>query len=221
MGKSDDQRERIREIFREKRVHSLAGISEQLRIGNRMVQRYLKDLHGLTSYTHRGQYVTLPDMARFDEHGLWFYRQVGFSRFGNSLSTIVGLIEQSRRGFSREQLEAILKIGISKQIQILVQRERVHRVKLGSKYLYIPEAAMQDKKRRLKLLGDRHIEEHFEKTVPKTDLIALLKAVLVEKQVGTDSKSIKRIAQKYSLRIPLRKIEQLLLKYDLPEKKTP
>lgn len=221
MGKSDDQRERIGEIFREKKVHSLAGISEQLGIGDRMVQRYLKDLHGLTSYTHRGQYVTLPDMARFDEHGLWFYRQVGFSRFGNSLSTIVGLIEQSRRGFSREQLEAILKIGISKQIQILVQRERVHRVKLGSKYLYIPEAAMQDKKRRLKLVGDRHIEEHFEKTVPKTDLIALLKAVLVEKQVGTDSKSIKRIAQKYSLRIPLRKIEQLLLKYDLPEKKTP
>ena len=221
MGKSDDQRERIGEIFREKKVHSLAGISEQLGIGDRMVQRYLKDLHGLTSYTHRGQYVTLPDMARFDEHGLWFYRQVGFSRFGNSLSTIVGLIEQSRKGFSREQLEAILKIGISKQIQILVQRERVHRVKLGSKYLYIPEAAMQDKKRRLKLVGDRHIEEHFEKTVPKTDLIALLKAVLVEKQVGTDSKSIKRIAQKYSLRIPLRKIEQLLLKYDLPEKKTP
>ena len=221
MGKSDDQRERIREIFREKRVHSLAGISEQLGIGSRMVQRYLKDFHGLTSYTHRGEYVTLPDMARFNEHGLWFYRQVGFSRFGNSLSTIVGLIEQSRRGFSREQLEAILKIGISKQIQILVQRERVHRVKLGSKYLYIPEAAMQDKKRRLKLIGDRHIEEHFEKTVPKTDLIALLKAVLVEKQVGTDSKSIKRIAQKYSLRISLRKIEQLLLKYDLPEKKTP
>lgn len=221
MGKSDDQRERIGEIFREKKVHSLAGISEQLGIGDRMVQRYLKDLHGLTSYTHRGHYVTLPDMARFDEHGLWFYRQVGFSRFGNSLSTIVGLIEQSRRGFSREQLEAILKIGISKQIQILVQRERVHRVKLGSKYLYIPEAAMQDKKRRLKLVGDRHIEEHFDKTVPKTDLIALLKAVLVEKQVGTDSKSIKRIAQKYSLRIPLRKIEQLLLKYDLPEKKTP
>ena len=78
MGKSDDQRERIGEIFREKKVHSLAGISEQLGIGDRMVQRYLKDLHGLTSYTHRGQYVTLPDMARFDEHGLWFYRQVGF-----------------------------------------------------------------------------------------------------------------------------------------------
>lgn len=221
MGKRDYQREKIRELLRKKKVHSLHGISDHLGIGDRMVQLYLKDLHGLTSYTHRGQFVTLSAIPRFDEHGIWFYRQVGFSRFGSSLATIVGLIEQSKRGFSREELETILKIGISKQIQILVQRERLHRIKLGNKYLYIPEAAMQNKQRRLKLVGDRHTEEHFDKGVQKTELIALLKAVLIEKEVGIDIKSIKRIAGKYSLRIPLRKIEQLLLEYDLSEKKTP
>ena len=219
MGKREDQRERIREFFKEKKVHSLHGITEHLGIGNRMVQRYLKDLHGLTSYTHKGQFVTLPDIPRFDKHGIWFYRKVGFSEFGNSLSTIVRLIEQSKNGLSREQLEAILKIGISKQIQILLQRERVHRIKLGNRYLYIPEAVMRNKKARLKLVGDRQTEEHFEKGVQNTELIALLKAVLIEKKVGTDIESIKVIAQKYSLRIPLKRIEQLLLKYDLSEKK--
>ena len=180
-----------------------------------------EDTSGNQQLYHRGSYVTLPDIAKFNNHGVWFFRGIGFSSFGSSLSTIVGLIEQSKTGFSREQLEAVLKIGISKQIQILVQRERVHRIKLGNKYLYIPEAVMQNKKRRLKLVGDRHIEEHFEKAVQKTDFIALLKAVLIEKKVGTDIKSIERIARKYSLRIPLKKIEQLLAKYDLPEKKTP
>lgn len=220
MGRRDNQRENIRELFREKKVRSLQGISEHLGIGDRMAQLHLKDLHGLTSYTHRGQFVTLPDIPRFDEHGIWCYRQVGFSRFGSSLDTIVGLIEQSKSGFSREELETILKIGISKQIQILVQRERLHRIKLGNKYLYIPEGVMQNKKRKLRVVGDRQPEEHFEDDVQKTDLIALLKAVLMEKKVGINSKNIKRIAQKYALIISLKKVEQLLLKYDLSEKKS-
>ena len=117
-------------------------------------------------------------------------------------------------------MEAILKIGISKQIQILVQREKLYRIKLGNKYLYVPEGVIQNKKKRLKLVGDRQTDEHFEKDVQKTDLIALLKVVLIEKKVGIDLENIKRIARKYSLRIPLEKIQRLLLKYNLLEKKS-
>lgn len=216
-GRLDD----ISKMLYQKKVVSFAEIFSSMICSSVTLRRDLKTLEAMSSYTHRGSYVTLPDIAKFTRYGIWFYRGVGFSMYGSSLNTIVGLIEQSKTGFTREQLEEILRIGISKQIQILVERERVHRVKLGNKYLYIPEAAMQDNRRRVKLVGDRHLEERFEKAVRKTDLIALLKAVLVEKQVGTDEKSIKRIAKKYSLQIPLKKIEQLLLKYDLPEKKTP
>jgi hypothetical protein len=221
MGRSSDRIDEIKEALLKKRVLSLQWMTEQLGISERSTQRYLKALQTLTSYTHKRQFFTLPDIPRFDHNGIWFCRQIGFSKFGNGLDTIVSFINRSENGFSREELEAILRTGLSKQIQILIQRERVQRIKLGNKYVYIPEAAMQNKQRRLKLVGDRHIEEHFEKAVQKTDLIALLKAALIEKEVGTDSKSIKRLAQKYSLRIPLRRIEQLLLKYDLPEKKTP
>jgi hypothetical protein len=221
MLKRDSQREKIRELLQKKKVYSLSEIAICLGTGERMAQLYLKDLQSLTSYTHRGQFITLPDIPRFDEHGIWSYRHASFSRFGNSLDTIIGLVEQSKSGFSREELEAILKIGISKQIQILVQREKLQRIKLGNKYLYIPEGLSQNKKRMLILVGDRQVEEYFEKDIQKTDLIALLKAVLIEKKIKIDAKSLKRFTQKYSLRIPVKKVEQLLLKYDLQEKKTP
>lgn len=221
MRKKNKQLENIKGLILQKKVLSLQSIIDQSGSSERTTQRYLKALNGLTSYTHRGRFVTLSQMPRFDNNGIWFYRQIGFSKFGNSLDTIIGLINQSECGFAREELEAMLKIGISKQIQILVQRENIHRVKLGNKYLYLPESVMHNRKKRLKIIGDRQAEEHFEKEVQKTDLIALLKAVLIEKRIGIDIKSLKRISQKYSLRIPSKKIEALLLNYDLLEKKSP
>ncbi|MCP4364438.1 MAG: helix-turn-helix domain-containing protein [Planctomycetes bacterium] len=221
MGGMENRAEIVRDLLMEKKVVSLQRIAEHLKISERTAQRHLKVLQALSSFSHKRQFVTLPDIPQFDEHGVWFYRNVGFSRFGNSLEAVVALVEQSKEGFSREELEAILKIGIAQQIQTLIQRDRLHRVKLGNRYLYLPEAVQKNKRKRLELIGDRQTEEYFEKDVPKTDLVALLKAVLVEKKVGVDIETIKRIAKKYSLRLSLQKIQRLLVKYDLPVKKRP
>ncbi|RKY84155.1 hypothetical protein DRQ11_11975 [candidate division KSB1 bacterium] len=220
MSLKNDRLEKIKELVFQKKVLSLQSLVGKSGYSERSTQRYLKELNYLTSYTHRGRFVTLSDIPTFNDFGIWSYQKIGFSKFGSSLDTIVAIVNQSECGFSREELESILKIGISKQIQILVQRESIHRVKLGGKYLYIPESAMKNKKKKLKIVGDLQSEEHFERSVQKTDLIALLKAVLIEKSIGIDIKSLKRIAQKYYLKIPLKKIEQLLLKYDLLEKKS-
>ena len=213
--------QKIHNVILQDKVSSLQAVIDQVGGTERTIQRYLKELKSLTSYTHRGRYVTLPDIPRFDDNGIWFFQQIGFSKLGSSLDTIVGLIDDSDSGVSREELEAILKIGISKQIQILIQREKIHRVKLGSRYLYLPQRLMLDKKKRLQIVGKHQAEERLDKDVHITDLVALLKAVLIEKKIGIDFKSIKRFTQKYSLSIPLKKIEQLLLKYDLRKKKSP
>lgn len=207
--------------MRDKKVLSFDDVLKLVECSEITLRRDLKKLNALTSFTHRGKFMTLPDIPHFDERGLWFYRQIGFSKFGTSLDTIIGLIEQSKSGLSREEMEAILKIRISKQIQILIQREKLQRIKLGNKYLYLPESVIKNKEKKLRLLGDRQTEEHFEKGVQKTDLIALLKVVLVEKKVGIDIESLKRIAQKYFLKIPVKRIQQLLVKHDLSKKKRP
>lgn len=117
------------------------------------------------------------------------------------------------------EIEALLKIGISKQIQILMEQESLHRVKTGAKYVYIPKEAAKNKKRRLKILGSRQVEEYYKQEVKISDLIAVLKVVLQEKKI--EMKSLKRWIKKYSLRIPVAKLERMILKYKLDEKKTP
>ena len=44
------------------------------------VFRKLKPLGYLTSYSHRGRYYTLHEIARFDEKGLWSQATVWFSQ---------------------------------------------------------------------------------------------------------------------------------------------
>ena len=133
MSIKNDRLEKIKELVFQKKVLSLQSIIEKSGYSERSTQRYLKEFNCLTSYTHRGRFVTLSDIPSFNDYGIWFYRKIGFSKFGSSLDTIVAIINQSKHGFSREELESILKIGISKQIQILVQRESIHRIKLGSR----------------------------------------------------------------------------------------
>ena len=215
-----DRLEKIKKNILGKKASSFEEILNLFNCASITLRRDLRVLGAVTSYTHNGRFVTLSDIPHFDDKGLWFHHQVGFSRFGNSLETIIGLIGESKSGFTREEIEAIMKIEISKQIQILLQREMIHRIKFGNKYLYLPDEVMRNRKRKLALIGTRQSEEFFDKDVQLKDLIVLLKAVLVENEVGLDSKSIMQIGKKYSLALPVKKIEKLLLKYNLPEKKT-
>ena len=51
------------------------------------VFRKLKQLSYLSSYSHRGKFYTLKDIAQFNEKGLWFFRDVRFSEFGTLMDT--------------------------------------------------------------------------------------------------------------------------------------
>jgi len=64
------------------------------------VFRKLAELEYQTSYSHRGRYYTLDETARFDELGLWSFRQVWFSRFGTLVNTASAVVEASDAGYS-------------------------------------------------------------------------------------------------------------------------
>ena len=49
--------------------------------------RKLKDIDARTSYSHRGAYYTLDELAHFDERGLWSFAGVRFSRAGTLIAT--------------------------------------------------------------------------------------------------------------------------------------
>lgn len=215
----EERLQTINELIGKKKVLSFEKLVQSVNVSDITVRRDLRTLNYITSYTHRGRFITLPKIPRFDNYGIWFFHEIGFSQYGNSFEAILKLIDQSQQGLSREELEDILKIGISKQIQILIGQEKLNRVKLGSKYIYLSEDLMKNEKKKYRLIGTRQSEDYFEKDVRKKDLILLLKAVLEHN--GIKMANLKQIVKKYNLKLPIKKIKKLLLENQLTEKKRP
>jgi hypothetical protein len=220
MASTGGRRNVVEDIIRSKKIQTFEQILNQVSCSDITLRRDISCIKGITSYTHQGRFITLEDIPKFDHNGIWFFRNVGFSKYKNSLELIVHLINHSKKGLTREQIQKILKIQIFQQIQTLLKRDKLYRSKIGNKYIYLPEELSRNKKQRLRLLNVNNIEEYYDAIVSSSDLVALLKAVLVEKKVKIDVKNLKRFTKKYSLKIPLKKVEQLLLKYKLTEKKS-
>ena len=75
------------------------------------VFRKLKPLDYLTSYSHRGRYYTLREIARFDDDGPWSRESVWFSRFGTLLTTAEAFVNRGPRGYFADELSRNSSLG--------------------------------------------------------------------------------------------------------------
>jgi hypothetical protein len=100
------------------------------------VFRKLKPLDYLTSYSHRGRYYTLREVARFDDKGLWSQADVWFSRSGTLLATAEAFINRSPRGYFADELALTLHVEVQDALHQLAQQDRVSRQIVSGRYLY-------------------------------------------------------------------------------------
>jgi len=119
------------------------------------VFRKLKPLDYLTSYSHRGRYYTLREIARFDDRGLWSQAQVWFSRFGTLLATAEEFVHRSPRGYFADELAPLLHVEVQDALHQLTQQQRVTRQILSGRYLY---TAMEPTLQRQQLRARRSVE---------------------------------------------------------------
>ncbi len=121
--------------------HKIATL-DQLRdaLGNPArctVFRKLSDLQYLSSYSHRGKYYTLKSIARFSEKGLWSFRSVWFSRFGNLLQTCQAFVDHCEAGYSAGELKDILQVKTKHALTKLFRDGRLARERFDSVYVYL------------------------------------------------------------------------------------
>lgn len=100
------------------------------------VFRKLRTILYRTSYSHRGRYYALDEVARFDERGLWSYRDVHFSRFGSLVETSERFVIDAEQGLFASELAQVVQVDVEDPLLQLVRDERLARQKLGGTYLY-------------------------------------------------------------------------------------
>jgi hypothetical protein len=120
--------------------HKIADLPELKRVLGTAVDltvfRKLQLLGYLSSYSHRGRFYTLREIARFDAHGLWSHQSVWFSRYGSLVDTLEAFTRISRNGYYAQELADALHVEVQESLRHLVQQHRLSRLFLGDRFLY-------------------------------------------------------------------------------------
>ncbi len=124
-------------LLRRERIATIEQLKAALGTSVDMtVFRKLREIPYHTSYSHRGRYYALDDVAHFDKRGLWTYRDVHFSRFGSLVETSERFISDAEQGLFASELAQIVQVDVEEPLLRLVREERLARQKVAGAYLY-------------------------------------------------------------------------------------
>src|ERR1700676_2745765 len=103
----------LRSLLRRIKIATLDQLKQALGTSvDVTVFRKLKPLDYLTSYSHRGRYYTLCEVASFDDKGLWSQAAVWFSHSGTLLATAETFVKRSPRGYFADELARVLHVEV-------------------------------------------------------------------------------------------------------------
>ena len=98
-------------LLRRQRIATIEQLKTALGTSVDMtVFRKLREIRYHTSYSHRGRYYALSEMARFDERGLWTYRRVHFSRWGSLVDTVERFVTDAGQGLFASELARMVQV---------------------------------------------------------------------------------------------------------------
>lgn len=136
---------KIRKLLVVNSVMSLKQLRSELNDRPRSsLYRDLKTLNLISSFTHTGQYHVLNETARFDQNGLWFFQEVGFSQYGTLKKTLVQITSDSLIGMTHKEMKTLFRIEVQKPLTDLVSTNAITRQLLPSR-LYVYLSADQNK----------------------------------------------------------------------------
>ena len=128
----------LQRFFRKEKIATLEQVTQVLGDPARCtVFRKLGPLQYLSSYSHRGKYYTIQTVARFNSQGLWSYKLVWFSRFGNLLDTCEQFVRRSDAGYRAAELKEILHVKTKHALTQLVRTDKLKREKIEEAYIYL------------------------------------------------------------------------------------
>ena len=127
----------LRRFLLKNRIATLSQLKQLLGTESDItVFRKLKELSYRTSYSHRGSFYTLDEIAAFDERGLWSFDAVWFSRHGTLVATAEICVTQAPAGYFASELEDLFHVTVKEPLLRLIGQDRIARQTVSGLYLY-------------------------------------------------------------------------------------
>ena len=126
----------FKKMFKKYKVLTLSQVSKTHDCSIRTVQRQFAELAVLRSYNKNSRYYTLPEIPKFNVHGIWCYRDILFSKYGDLRQTVKHMILASEDGLSGNEIGNIVNLLPRSFMHHFREMEGVFREKHGGVYIY-------------------------------------------------------------------------------------
>lgn len=123
--------------FRSARVLTVEELCRRLSISRATAFRRLSEHGYFSSYNHRGRYLTIEEVARFGQRGLWCFKDARFSRHGTLKLTVAIFVCESRAGMTQEELSELLGVQVHNSLLDLIREGAIGRERLGPVFVYL------------------------------------------------------------------------------------
>ena len=131
---SDDTK--IQNTIVARKVITIDVLASLLNSSIKTARRRLKLWEAYTSYNENGRFYTLPSIPEFDANGLWAYRSIRFSKYGNLRQTAINLIKLSKAGLDAAELNDLLGISVRSFLSALQKDADIRREKIQGRFVY-------------------------------------------------------------------------------------
>jgi hypothetical protein len=118
-------------------VLTLQQLSQIFRCSRATILRRLAEHGYYSSYNHSGKFLTIPELAQFDSHGLWNYKTARFSKYGTLKETVAYLTHSSSQGMTHEELAALLAVRVHNTLLQLTREGTLGRQRIGPTFVYL------------------------------------------------------------------------------------
>jgi predicted transcriptional regulator len=196
-------------IFSKQPCWMIDPLAAELNYSIPSVRRFLAVMGYYSSFTHNGKWYTLKSIPSFNRNGIWFHKDIGFSKVGSLTNTLVALTDKSHAGVTAEQIGETLHCRCHTLMVQLCRKQKLQRQKVGRSFIYlsaVPHTA--DRQQQSRNSQDQHPQLPAE--------IAVL--ILVEYIQDPDAefpKLAKTIKAKWKISVTVAQIEQLFRQYCL------
>ena len=145
---------RIQNTIAARKVITIDVLTSLLNSSIKTARRRLKLWEAYTSYNENGRFYTLPSIAEFDANGLWAYRSIRFSKYGNLRQTAINLISRSKAGLDAAEINDLLGIPVRSFLSALQKHADIRREKIQGRFVYfsaVEQAFNKQKSRRVSM----------------------------------------------------------------------
>jgi hypothetical protein len=137
------------ERLRSLKVATMTTLRSLFDLSHMTVVRALGKHGYFTSFNHNSSFYVLADTPRFDDEGLWWYRDIGFSRHRTLQATLLALIERAPAGCTVAELETRLATSVGNLLSRLSAQGLIGRMSLSRCAVYLAADLHQQARQRV------------------------------------------------------------------------